>query len=70
MEPTIWDFIEMNKSGKYTHLKITPGTEEDRMLNFVALHLPSKSKTLAARLLIKAGFKVFLNSMENQEKSK
>ena len=62
-EPTIWDFIAENSDDKYIHLKVTPGTETHKMLNFVALHLPDLTKTQVARLLIKIGFKVFLHSL-------
>ena len=69
LEPTIWDFIEENKDDKHIHLKITPGTEEHKMINFVYMHFSGISKTKITRLLIKAGFKVFLRTLAKQEVS-
>ncbi len=39
------------------------------MINFVSLYFPDAGKTQISRLLIKAGFKVFLRSLRKQVKN-
>ncbi|KKM92185.1 hypothetical protein LCGC14_1221040 [marine sediment metagenome] len=39
------------------------------MINFVSLYFPDAGKTQIGRLLIKAGFKVFLRSLRKQVKN-
>ncbi len=66
-EPTIWDYIAENKDDKYIHVKITPGTEEHKMINFIFLQFSGVSKTKVARLLIKAGFRVAIRHLQERE---